>query len=82
MGVTSVGLTWNYANMVADGVLEKRGGGITRFGTDVVGFIECAARYGDVFPTYPNLAFWDTIEIADFPDCFSFERLSFMPTSK
>src|SRR5690606_40117927 len=30
LGVSSVGLTWNYANFVADGVGEPRGGGLSR----------------------------------------------------
>ena len=36
LGVTSVGLTWNYANMVADGALEQRGAGVSGFGQEVI----------------------------------------------
>ncbi|MGY3717421.1 dipeptidase [Sutcliffiella cohnii] len=36
LGVSSVGLTWNFANEVADGVLERRGAGLTNFGREVV----------------------------------------------
>lgn len=38
MGVRSIGLTWNWRNAVADGVAEGReqGGGLTRFGEQVV----------------------------------------------
>jgi membrane dipeptidase len=36
LGVRQVGLTWNHANEVADGIEEERGGGLTRFGREVV----------------------------------------------
>ena len=36
MGVRIVGLTWNYANWAADGVLEKRGAGLTERGRELV----------------------------------------------
>lgn len=38
MGVRSIGLTWNWRNAIADGVAEGReqGGGLTRFGEQVV----------------------------------------------
>lgn len=36
LGVLSLGLTWNNANLVADGVGEKRLAGLTNFGFDVI----------------------------------------------
>ncbi len=36
LGVRQVGLTWNYANEAADGIEEERGGGLTRFGRELV----------------------------------------------
>ncbi len=36
LGVKGVGITWNYANLAGDGVLEPRGGGLTSFGKDIV----------------------------------------------
>lgn len=33
---TFFGLTWNYANLLADGALETRGAGLTTFGKHVV----------------------------------------------
>jgi membrane dipeptidase len=36
LGVRSIGLTWNPANLAADGVGEPRGGGLTLFGKDIV----------------------------------------------
>ena len=36
LGVRSFGLTWNYANLLADGALETRGAGLTTVGRQVV----------------------------------------------
>src|SRR5690625_6021053 len=36
VGVMSVGLTWNVANLCADGAGEPRGGGLTLLGKEVV----------------------------------------------
>lgn len=37
LGLRSLGLTWNWRNEAADGVFENRtGGGLTKFGTDLV----------------------------------------------
>lgn len=36
LGVRSLGLTHNWRNQVADGVMERSGGGLTHFGADVV----------------------------------------------
>lgn len=36
LGVRAIGLTWNYANEVADGILEERGGGLTKFGFSLI----------------------------------------------
>jgi len=38
LGVRSIGLTWNQANLAADGAGEPRGGGLTLFGKEVVEF--------------------------------------------
>src|SRR5690625_3888736 len=35
-GVLSIGLTWNHANLCADGVAEPRGAGLTQLGKEVV----------------------------------------------
>lgn len=66
LGVTSVGLTWNYANLVADGALEKRGGGLTRFGKGVVTLLNEQSVWCDLSHLSES-GFWDTIEIAEFP---------------
>lgn len=36
LGVRVIGPTWNYANEVADGILEERGGGLTKFGFSLI----------------------------------------------
>src|SRR5699024_984180 len=36
LGVLAVGLTWNHANLCADGVGEARGAGLTSFGEAVI----------------------------------------------
>ncbi len=36
LGVLSLGLVWNNANLVADGVGEERGAGLTKFGHEVI----------------------------------------------
>ncbi|MGE7601714.1 dipeptidase [Peribacillus sp. NPDC097675] len=66
LGVTSVGLTWNYANLVADGALEKRGAGLTRFGNGVVALLNEQAVWCDLSHLSES-GFWDTLEIATFP---------------
>ena len=38
LGVRSVGLTWNNANLAADGAGEPRGAGLTAFGKEIVAF--------------------------------------------
>src|SRR5699024_1922978 len=38
LGLLSFGLTWNEANLLADGSLEKRGAGLTSFGREVINY--------------------------------------------
>lgn len=66
LGVTSIGLTWNYANLVADGALEQRNGGLTEFGKTVVKENNRANIWTDVSHLCEQ-SFWDTIEYAEFP---------------
>lgn len=66
LGVLSVGLTWNYANLCADGAGEPRGGGLTLFGKEVVG----ANNENRILTDVSHLAekgFWDVLELADYP---------------
>ncbi|GMB08381.1 dipeptidase [Thermolongibacillus altinsuensis] len=66
LGVYSVGLTWNHANMVADGALETRGGGLTAFGKRVVRTLNEEKCWIDLSHLCER-AFWDVIELADYP---------------
>jgi len=66
MGVKSVGLTWNPANLCADGAEEPRGAGLTRLGKEVVQLNNA----NDVLTDVSHLsvrAFWDVMELADYP---------------
>lgn len=66
LGVLSVGLTWNNANLAADGAGEPRGAGLTSFGKEIVQFNNQHRILTDVSHLCEK-AFWDVIEIADFP---------------
>lgn len=75
LGVRSVGLTWNYANAVADGALEKRNAGLSNFGIEVVELNNQLKVWTDVSHLC-EASFWDTIELAQFPiashsNCYS-----------
>lgn len=66
LGVASVGLTWNYANAVADGILEDRGAGLSSFGLEVVQENNKHFILTDVSHLSIK-GFWDVIEHADYP---------------
>lgn len=66
LGVRSVGLTWNFANLAADGAGEPRGGGLTLFGKEIVGFNNQHQILTDV-SHLSEKAFWDVMELADYP---------------
>lgn len=65
-GVLSIGLTWNNANLCADGAEEPRGGGLTLFGKEVVQLNNAQKVFTDVAHSTVN-GFWDIIEHADYP---------------
>ncbi len=66
LGVRSIGLTWNNANLAADGAGEKRGAGLTAFGREIVQFNNQHKILTDVSHLCEQ-AFWDVIEEADYP---------------
>lgn len=66
LGVKSVGLTWNNANLCADGVGEERGAGLTSFGKEVVELNNAYDVWTDV-SHLSEAAFWDVIKIAKHP---------------
>lgn len=66
LGVRSLGLTWNYANWAADGVLEPRQGGFTRKGRALVKECERLGILIDVSHLCEP-AFWELTELTDRP---------------
>lgn len=66
LGVRSVGLTWNNANLAADGAGEPRGGGLTLFGKEIVQFNNQHRIFTDVSHLSEN-GFWDVMGLADYP---------------
>ncbi|MDR6999987.1 dipeptidase [Neobacillus niacini] len=66
LGVRSVGLTWNNANLAADGAGEPRGAGLTHFGKKIVKFHNDHKILTDVSHLCDQ-AFWDVMEIAKYP---------------
>ncbi|WP_059170183.1 dipeptidase [Bacillus sp. FJAT-27445] len=65
-GVSSVGLTWNWANAVADGAKEQSGRGLTPFGREVVELLNETKTWCDV-SHLSERGFWDVIELSDYP---------------
>ncbi|WP_313798605.1 dipeptidase [Cytobacillus sp.] len=75
LGVTSVGLTWNHSNYVADGILEERGAGLSSFGKKVVSVLNSTETWCDV-SHLSERGFWNVIECSDYPfashsNCYS-----------
>ncbi|MDO3408424.1 dipeptidase [Saccharibacillus sp. CPCC 101409] len=66
LGVRSVGLTWNYSNRAADGVLEPRGAGLSAFGREIVALNNKYRMLTDV-SHLSERGFWDVMETADYP---------------
>lgn len=66
LGVRSIGLTWNDANLAADGCGEVRGAGLTTFGKEIVHFNNERKILTDV-SHLSERAFWDVMEIAQYP---------------
>ncbi|RAP76186.1 dipeptidase [Paenibacillus montanisoli] len=66
LGVRVVGLTWNHANWGADGVMEPRGGGLTKKGR---AFVEECDRLGILLDVshLSDRAFWDLAQFAPRP---------------
>ncbi|MBA2937757.1 membrane dipeptidase [Paenibacillus sp. CGMCC 1.16610] len=61
LGVRSIGLTWNYANWAADGVMEPRKGGFTRKGKLMLRELETMGIIADV-SHLSTAAFWEMVE--------------------
>lgn len=65
-GVFAVGMTWNHANLCADGILEPRGAGLTELGFEVIRLNNKYKKWSDVSHLSIK-GFWDILETADFP---------------
>lgn len=63
LGVRAAGLTWNYANWAADGVMEPRGGGLTAKGRAFVQECDNLGILVDV-SHLSEKAFWDVADLA------------------
>ncbi len=66
LGVKAVGLTWNQANAVCDGIEEQRGAGLSSFGYEVVKLLNEEKVWTDV-SHLSYQGFWDVIDVAAFP---------------
>jgi len=66
MGVTFLTLTWNYRNLIADGVLEKNPAGLTAFGRKVVKELNQQKILIDA-AHLAEPGFWDLMEITEKP---------------
>ncbi|KHF40470.1 dipeptidase [Halalkalibacter okhensis] len=66
LGVISVGLTWNQANLCADGVGETRGAGLTLLGKNLVQMNNVNQVLTDVSHLSIN-GFWDVMDLAKYP---------------
>ncbi|MDQ0428135.1 membrane dipeptidase [Planomicrobium stackebrandtii] len=66
LGVLSIGLTWNNANLCADGVGDPRGAGLTVLGKEVVRLNNEHHVFTDVSHLSVN-GFWDVMELAKYP---------------
>ncbi|MGJ9457747.1 dipeptidase [Oceanobacillus sp. CF4.6] len=66
LGVLSIGITWNNANLCADGAEEPRGGGLTLLGKEVVKLNNEYGVFTDVAHATVN-GFWDIMELAQYP---------------
>jgi membrane dipeptidase len=66
LGVRSIGLTWNNANLAADGAGEPRGGGLTLLGKEIVAFNNEHKLFTDV-SHLSDRGIWEVIELAKYP---------------
>lgn len=66
LGIRSIGLTWNNANLAADGVGEERGAGLTAFGKEIITFCNENKILSDVSHLCEK-AYWDVMDLAHFP---------------
>ncbi|PZT57271.1 dipeptidase [Paenibacillus silvae] len=66
MGVRIVGLTWNHANWAADGIMEKRGAGLTAKGRELVHLCNRTGMLLDV-SHLSEKGFWELADLSERP---------------
>ncbi|ETT73972.1 Membrane dipeptidase [Paenibacillus sp. FSL R7-277] len=66
LGVRCLGITWNYANWAADGVLERRNGGFTEHGRKLIDWCNGSGMLLDVSHLAPA-GFWELLELSTRP---------------
>ncbi|WP_342555530.1 dipeptidase [Paenibacillus sp. FSL R7-0652] len=66
MGVRIVGLTWNHANWAADGIMEKRGAGLTEKGRELVSLCNRIGMLLDV-SHLSEKGFWELADLSERP---------------
>lgn len=66
LGVRFLGVTWNYANWAADGVLEKRNGGFTEKGRRLIEWCNSSGMLLDV-SHLSQAGFWELTELSSRP---------------
>jgi membrane dipeptidase len=66
LGIRSVGITWNHRNEAADGVLEKRGSGLSQFGLSLIKELNRCHMAVDVSHLNES-GFWDVLSVAKQP---------------
>lgn len=66
LGVRFLGITWNYANWAADGVLERRAGGFTERGRQLIEWCNGSGMLLDVSHLAPA-GFWELAELSKRP---------------
>ncbi len=81
LGVRSVGLTWNYSNAVADGILEPRGAGLSLFGKKVIEENNLNKAWTDVSHLSIK-GFWDVLELAKYPIATHSNALALCPNPR
>lgn len=62
LGVSSVGLTWNYGNVYADGAMERRNAGLSMKGVELVQWLKAESILLDV-SHLSEASFWDSLAI-------------------
>ncbi len=66
LGVRMIGLSWNDANFVTDGILEKRGAGLTSFGEQVIALANQERIWIDL-SHISYQGFFDAVAHAEYP---------------